>query len=60
MTTRWPLCLFLQATAPGREVADGTLGVPAEEFEAEAVDAHVSCVVETEVDLESCWMDEGV
>lgn len=36
-------------------------GVPAEGFEAEAVEAPVVvCVVETGVALLSCWFDEGV
>lgn len=35
-------------------------GVPAEGFEAEAVEAPVVCVVETGVAPLSCWLDEGV
>lgn len=35
-------------------------GVPADGFEAEAVEAPVFCVVETGVALESCGLDEGV
>lgn len=41
-------------------VVPAVAGVPAEGFEAEAVDAPVACVVETGVAPESCWLDEGV
>lgn len=41
-------------------VVAAVAGVPAEGFEAEAVDAPVFCVVEAGVAPESCWLDEGV
>lgn len=57
---RRPLCLFLPAAAPEREVADCVLEVPVESFEAEAVEAIVACLLETEVELDSFWLGEGV
>lgn len=44
---------------PERDVADGAFEAPAERFQAEAVEAVGACVVETEIELESCWLDEG-
>lgn len=41
-------------------VVAAVAGVPAEGFEAEAVEAPVVCVVETGVAPLSCWLDEGV
>lgn len=55
MTTRRPLCLFLQAAGPEGAVAEGALEVPTDMLEAEAVDSQEACVVEgAEVELESC------
>lgn len=60
MTTPRLLCLFLLAVASGTGVADGVVEVPVERFHAGAVEVVGACVEETEVDLESCWLDEGV
>lgn len=60
MHTRRTLCLFLLAVAPEKGVAGDALEVSVERLEIEALEGLAVCVVDTEIELESWWLKEGV